>query len=118
MIESATGKTAFSAGKPSPIIFFEAIRDMNAVDHDIHMIGDTMSTDILGAVQSQLKSILVLSGGTKKEDIEQYSYAPTYVLNSIAEAIQLPQLHYHFSKTKVTKKSTKPLNVIHKPQAI
>lgn len=92
MLELTTGKTAFSVGKPSPIILAEAIKDMGALGCDIHMVGDTMSTDILGAVQSQIKSILVLSGGTKIEDIDQFSYAPTYILDSVADIISIPEM--------------------------
>jgi len=49
------------------------------------MIGDTMSTDILGGHQLGYYTILVLSGTTSSKDLLKYSYHPSMVLESIAE---------------------------------
>jgi NagD protein len=48
------------------------------------MIGDTMETDILGAVQLGFHSILVLSGGTRREDLPRYAYKSERVVESVA----------------------------------
>jgi NagD protein len=49
------------------------------------MIGDTMETDIRGAVEAGLQSFLVLSGSTQLEGVGDYVYQPTRVLNSVAD---------------------------------
>ena len=49
------------------------------------MIGDTMETDILGGVQLGFHTVLVLSGGTKVEDLPRYAYRPETVVPSLAE---------------------------------
>ena len=49
------------------------------------VIGDTMETDILGGVQLGFKTILVLSGGTRREDLVHYAYRPDKVVPSIAD---------------------------------
>jgi NagD protein len=49
------------------------------------VIGDTMETDILGGVQLGFKTILVLSGGTRREDLAKYAYRPDRVIESLAE---------------------------------
>ena len=49
------------------------------------VIGDTMETDILGGVQLGFKTILVLSGGTRREDLDRYAYQPDLIVDSIAE---------------------------------
>lgn len=49
------------------------------------VIGDTMETDILGGVQMGCHTILVLSGGTSREDIERFAYRPDLVVESVAE---------------------------------
>ncbi len=85
MLEETTGIKAFSPGKPSPVIFREARKKMDLRTEETIMIGDTMETDILGAVQLGYKGILVLSGGTSKEQIENYSYAPDYIVSSVAD---------------------------------
>ena len=51
------------------------------------MIGDTMETDIRGAVEAGLMAYLVLSGSTKLEDIGDYAYQPTRVLQSVADLV-------------------------------
>lgn len=84
MIEESTGFSAFSAGKPSPVIFREARKRMNLRSAETVMVGDTMETDILGAVQLGYHSILVLSGGTQEEDIKRFSYRPDHVVPSVA----------------------------------
>ena len=53
------------------------------------MIGDTMETDILGGVQLGYHTILVLSGGTKREDLPRYQYCPEIVVESLAEYAEM-----------------------------
>ena len=49
------------------------------------MIGDNMETDIIAGVQSGLGTILVLSGITAREQLQEYPYQPTQVLDSVAD---------------------------------
>ena len=49
------------------------------------MIGDTMETDILGGVQMGYRTILVLTGSTKREDLAKYAYQPDMIVASVAE---------------------------------
>lgn len=49
------------------------------------MIGDTMETDILGGVQLGFQTILALSGGTRREDLDRYAYRPDRIVDSIAD---------------------------------
>ena len=49
------------------------------------MVGDTMETDILGGVQMGYRTVLVLSGGTCREDLLRYAYRPDLVVDSIAD---------------------------------
>jgi NagD protein len=85
MLESATGRTAFSVGKPSPVMFRFACTELGLKPDEITVIGDTMETDILGGVQMGCRSVLVLSGGTREQDLEQYAYRPDDVVASVAE---------------------------------
>ena len=83
MIESATGKKAFSLGKPSPIMMRMARKQLGLRTDETVMVGDTMYTDILGAVEMGYRSVLVLSGHTTKEDIHQYAFRPDIVANKL-----------------------------------
>lgn len=85
LLEEATGKKAFDLGKPNPIMMRDARKLLGLKATHTIMIGDTMSTDIIGGLQLGYHSILVLSGGTKVENLSSYAYSPDTVVNSLAE---------------------------------
>lgn len=85
MIELATNKKAFSAGKPSPVMMRIAKAELNTRSAHTIMIGDTMETDILGGVQMGFKTVLTLTGSTKKEDLVKFAYSPDFVIDSISD---------------------------------
>lgn len=84
MLETASGVKAFSVGKPSPFMLSDACRDLGLPPEQVVMVGDTMSTDILGAVQLGLRGVLVLTGCTRTEDLVEFAYKPDLVVDSIA----------------------------------
>ncbi|HEV3238020.1 MAG TPA: TIGR01457 family HAD-type hydrolase [Gemmataceae bacterium] len=85
LLEAATGVKAFSVGKPSPVMMRAARKELGLTTDQTTMIGDTMETDILGGVQLGFRTVLVLSGGTKQEDLARYAYHPDLVVSSLAE---------------------------------
>jgi len=85
MLEAATGKKAFSVGKPSSIMMRAARKELNLNTAQVTMIGDTMETDIVGGVQMGYRTVLVLSGGTTQADLQNYAYRPDLVVDSIVE---------------------------------
>lgn len=89
MLELATGIKAFSVGKPSPVMMRIAGDELGLAPHEITMIGDTMETDILGGVQFGFHTGLVLSGGTRFEDLPKYAYRPEVIVDSLAEFNQM-----------------------------
>ena len=93
MLETATGVKAFSVGKPSPVMMRAARKELGLATDETTMIGDTMETDILGAVQLGFHSVLVLSGGTKLEDLPRYAYRPVVVVDSLAELADRMECH-------------------------
>jgi NagD protein len=84
MLEAATGVKAFSVGKPSPVMMRAARKELGLRAEETTIIGDTMETDILGGVQLGYRTVLVLSGGTRREDLVHYAYRPDIVVDSIA----------------------------------
>jgi NagD protein len=100
MLEAASGRKAFSVGKPSPIMMRAARKALKLdADHTV-MIGDTMETDILGGVQVGYRTLLVLSGGTRAEDLQRYAYVPDKVVSSIAD-LDPERLADEFTATRV-----------------
>jgi NagD protein len=89
MLEIATGVKAFSVGKPSPVMMRAARKELGLSTDETVMIGDTMETDILGGVQLGYHTVLVLSGGTQKEDLRSYAYGPEIIVDSLAEFSRL-----------------------------
>jgi NagD protein len=87
MLEAAAQVKAFSVGKPSPVMLRAARKELGLTTDETIVIGDTMETDILGGVQLGFKTILVLSGGTRREDLAHYTYRPDMVVESIANLV-------------------------------
>lgn len=107
MLETATGIKAFSVGKPSPVMMSAACDELGVSPDETTMIGDTMETDILGGVQLGFHTVLVLSGGTQREDLLRYAYRPEIIVDSVAEFSDLLdktdwRMPWHVSKRAKT----------------
>jgi NagD protein len=89
MIEEATGIQAFVVGKPGPVMMRSARKALGLETAETTVIGDTMGTDIQGGVQMGYKTILVLSGITKKEELIWYAFRPDLIVDSVND-IKLP----------------------------
>jgi NagD protein len=89
MLELATGVRAFSVGKPSPVMMRAARKELGLATDETTIIGDTVETDILGGVQLGYHTVLVLSGGTRAEDLQRYAYRPEIIVDSLAEFSEL-----------------------------
>lgn len=83
MLEQATGRKAFSVGKPNPVMMRAARKELGLDTGHTTMIGDTMTTDILGGVQMGYRTVLVLTGSTNAESLSDFEYAPDSVVDSI-----------------------------------
>ena len=87
-IEMATGKKAYFVGKPNPLMLRHGMNRLKCHSEDIAFIGDRMDTDIIAGIESNVDTILVLSGMTSKEDIKNFPYRPKYVLNGVGDIIK------------------------------
>ncbi len=85
MIEEATGIQAFSVGKPSPVMMRVARKKIGLASEETTIIGDTMTTDIMGGKQVGYRTILTLSGVTKREHLKKFAYSPDLVVESLAD---------------------------------
>jgi NagD protein len=93
MLEFATGKQAFSVGKPSPVMMRMARKALQLATDETIMIGDTMGTDILGAGSMGFTTVLTLSGVTQQSDLCRYAYSPDFIISSVAELLQDELFH-------------------------
>ncbi|MDF7680228.1 HAD-IIA family hydrolase [Enterobacteriaceae bacterium ESL0689] len=84
-IEKISGRTPFYVGKPSPWIIRSALNKIAAHSEQTVIVGDNLTTDILAGVQAGLKTILVLSGVSAREDIDNMPFRPSWIYSSVAE---------------------------------
>ncbi len=86
-IEIAAGKKAYFVGKPNPLMMRIALKRLGVKREDAIVIGDRMDTDIRCGLESEIDTLLVLSGITTREEIDNYPYRPQYVLNGVVDLV-------------------------------
>lgn len=82
-LHAATGCTPKVIGKPEPIIYQQALEILDSSAENTIAIGDRLDTDILGAVRTGMRSLMVLTGASTREDIAQIDYAPTWIMDDL-----------------------------------
>ena len=87
LIAAATGVQPYYIGKPNPIMMRTALRTLDSHSEESVMIGDRMDTDIIVGTESGLETILVLTGVTRREEVERYPYRPTHIVGSVADIV-------------------------------
>lgn len=86
-IEIATGKKAYFVGKPNPLMMRIALKKLEVQREEAIVIGDRMDTDIRCGLESEIDTLLVLSGITSKDDIDRFPYHPRYVLGGVIDLV-------------------------------
>ena len=86
---SGDGNPPYFVGKPNPLMMRSALNAIDAHSETAMMIGDRMDTDVISGIEAGMRTILVLTGSTKAEDVERFSYRPSRVVNSIADVVEL-----------------------------
>ncbi len=87
-IEIATGKKAYFVGKPNPLMLRHGLKMIDCHSNEIAFIGDRMDTDIIAGIESNVDTVLVLSGVTKLEDIDLFPYRPKYIINGVCDLVK------------------------------
>jgi NagD protein len=87
LITTATGRKPYFVGKPNPMMLRSALNRIDAHSESTVMVGDRMDTDIVAGIEAGLDTILVLSGSTRRQDIERFPWRPGRVLESISDAL-------------------------------
>jgi NagD protein len=86
-IELATEKTAYFVGKPNPLMMRQALKRLGTRRVETVIIGDRMDTDIVAGIETEIQTVLVLSGVTSRENVRDFPYHPSYILNGVGEII-------------------------------
>jgi NagD protein len=89
LITQATGVKPYFVGKPNPLMMRSALNAIDAHSESTVMVGDRMDTDMISGIEAGLRTILVLTGSTRANQIERFPYRPTRVCDSIADVVPL-----------------------------
>lgn len=84
-IELATGARAYYVGKPNPLIMRHALRKIDCRREDAVIVGDRMDTDIIAGIESEIETVLVLTGVTTEAEMKRFAYRPRLVLRDVGE---------------------------------
>ncbi len=83
-LKTATGGVIpKSLGKPEPLMYQYALRLLNKPAFVTITIGDRLDTDILGSVRAKIRSVMVLTGISSKQDLKNVDYQPTWIMDDI-----------------------------------
>jgi 4-nitrophenyl phosphatase len=94
-LTAASGVRPTIIGKPFPALFQMAIRRMGIPKSRVAVVGDRLETDILGARKAGLKSILVLTGVSSRNELRRSRNKPTLVVEDLPS---LQRMWLHFKK--------------------
>jgi len=84
-LEKAAGREALVVGKPNLYMMQAALHIAGGVADRTLMIGDRLETDILGGWRAGLDTCLVLTGVSRREDLEGFRPQPDFVVQSLLE---------------------------------
>ena len=87
-ITMTTGVNAYYIGKPNPLMMRHALKTLGVHRAEAAIIGDRMDTDIVAGIESELDTVLVLSGVTDIETMKLFTYRPAYILNGVGDLLQ------------------------------
>jgi len=75
-------------GKPNAEMVNAFLKRLGVSKDDVAIIGDRMNADIRMGQDHHILSILVLSGKTKREDIESSPYRPGFVVEKTVDVLE------------------------------
>ena len=89
LVTAATGVAPYFVGKPNPLMMRSALNRIDAHSETTVMVGDRMDTDMVAGLEAGLRTVLVLTGSTRREQVERFPYRPTRVVDSVADVVDL-----------------------------
>jgi HAD superfamily hydrolase (TIGR01458 family) len=84
-LEYAADTEAIVLGKPSPAYFAAALEALDAEPALTWMVGDDLGSDIVGAHNRDLRTILVRTGKFRPDEVERSRVQPDGIVSSIAQ---------------------------------
>ena len=89
ILHSVTDKESFVVGKPNKYAFDFILENYNVQKEEVLMVGDTYDTDILGALNSNIKAAWVKTGNTLPNDINHDQFISLDSLHDLIKILDL-----------------------------
>lgn len=86
--QTATGKLPTVIGKPEKTIYQQLQTHLNCKKSEMVMIGDRLYTDIKGAKDYGITSVLTLSGETTPAMLKKSKTKPEFVIKDVGETVK------------------------------
>lgn len=77
----------YFVGKPNPLMMRHALKRLNCKREETVIVGDRMDTDIKSGIESEIETVLVLSGVSDRETPGTFAYAPAVILDGVKDII-------------------------------
>jgi len=90
-IQAGSGVAPVTIGKPAPIMYQQAMARLQVDPAHTVAIGDRLETDILGAVNADIRSVMVLTGISDREEVAREGYGPTWIVPGLPEIVEALQ---------------------------
>ena len=89
LLEYASNKTAKIMGKPSELFFKIALDNLQLPPSEVIVVGDDITSDIVGAQRMKMRSTLVRTGKFNPAQLENPVAKPTWVVDGVSNLLQL-----------------------------
>jgi HAD superfamily hydrolase (TIGR01458 family) len=88
LLEEASGVNAVYIGKPRPFMIELALQSMGLDKRAVIMVGDKVTTDIVGAHNMGIKAVLVKTGEFVEKDLDS-GINPDYICDTITGVLDI-----------------------------
>lgn len=86
-IELATSRHAYFIGKPNPLMMRTGLQLLGCEPEEAAIIGDRMDTDIISGIESDIDTVLVLSGVSSKDTVRRFPYRPMHMIEGVGDIV-------------------------------
>ncbi len=89
LISTTPIKDLIVLGKPHPDMILNVLNKKGFKKEEALIIGDRFYTDVLCGVKANVDSGLILTGESKRSDLNDLDYKATYIFNDLKEVLNL-----------------------------
>lgn len=91
LVAYTTQQRPVYVGKPETIIMEKALEKINLPKQDVIMVGDNYHTDITAGLRFGMDTLLVYTGLSTKQEVQQQKNKPTYEVDSLDDWVLLDE---------------------------